>query len=419
MTEEIEKWKTKKLIKTLNLARGNGTSMVSLIVPPGDQISRVSKMLTDEAATASNIKSRVNRNSVLQAISSAQQRLKLYDRLPPNGLVMYCGMVATETGKEKQLAIDFEPYKPINTSMYICDGYFHTKPLDCLLESNSSFGFVIMDGSCTLFGRVSGNNRVILQQIREDLPKKHNKGGQSAQRFGRIRVEKRHNYVRKVAEIATQQFITDDVPNVTGLVLAGLAEFKNDLLKSDLFDPRLQKIVVAIVDIAYGGEKGFNQAIDLASESLLNVRYVAEKKILSKFFTEIDRDTGKFCYGIRDIAYAIEQNAIDTLILYEDLEMNRLTLKNRETGEVSFLFASGGQRNIGADFEVIEETSATDYFAENYNSLGFSVEFVTDKSEEGSQFCRGFGGIGAILRYKMDVYIHGEVSEDEDDSEFM
>jgi peptide subunit release factor 1 (eRF1) len=39
----------------------NGTSMISLIIPPKDQISRVSKMLADEFGTASNIKSRVNR----------------------------------------------------------------------------------------------------------------------------------------------------------------------------------------------------------------------------------------------------------------------------------------------------------------------------------------------------------------------
>lgn len=58
----------------------NGTSMISLIIPPKDQISRVSKMLADEFGTASNIKSRVNRLSVLGAITSVQQRLKLYNK---------------------------------------------------------------------------------------------------------------------------------------------------------------------------------------------------------------------------------------------------------------------------------------------------------------------------------------------------
>ena len=80
--EELDRmWKVKKLIKTLTAARGNGTSMISLIMPPGEQASKVSKMLTDEYGTASNIKSRVNRLSVL-AITSTQQRL-YYTRLPP------------------------------------------------------------------------------------------------------------------------------------------------------------------------------------------------------------------------------------------------------------------------------------------------------------------------------------------------
>lgn len=107
----VEIWKIKKLIKSLELARGyvssnvnmtqtywntifwvmflgndhnldfrNGTSMISLIIPPKDQISRVSKMLADEFGTASNIKSRVNRLSVLGAITSVQHRLKLYTK---------------------------------------------------------------------------------------------------------------------------------------------------------------------------------------------------------------------------------------------------------------------------------------------------------------------------------------------------
>jgi len=37
-------------------------------------------MLADEYGTASNIKSRVNRLSVLAAITSTQQRLKLYTK---------------------------------------------------------------------------------------------------------------------------------------------------------------------------------------------------------------------------------------------------------------------------------------------------------------------------------------------------
>jgi peptide chain release factor subunit 1 len=92
--KNIAVWKVKKLIKSLEMARGNGTSMISLIIPPKDQIPRVQKLLAEEYGTASNIKSRVNRLSVLGAITSTQQRLKLYNKVPPNGLVVFCGYVS-------------------------------------------------------------------------------------------------------------------------------------------------------------------------------------------------------------------------------------------------------------------------------------------------------------------------------------
>lgn len=50
-------------------------------------------------------------------------------------------------------------------------------------------------------------------------------------------MEKRHNYVRKVAEVAVTLFISSDRPNVAGLVLAGSADFKTELSQSDMFDP--------------------------------------------------------------------------------------------------------------------------------------------------------------------------------------
>lgn len=233
--------------------------MISLIIPPKDQISRVSKMLADEFGTASNIKSRVNRLSVLGAITSVQHRLKLYTKgininenpvnafrsslinsnfsVPPNGLVIYCGTIVTDEGKEKKVNIDFEPFKPINTSLYLCDNKFHTEALTALLADDNKFGFIVMDGNGALFGTLQGNTREVLHKFTVDLPKKHGRGGQSALRFARLRMEKRHNYVRKVAEVATQLFISNDKPNIAGLILAGSADFKTELSQSDMFDP--------------------------------------------------------------------------------------------------------------------------------------------------------------------------------------
>merc|ERR1712228_234517 len=96
----IEQWKLRRLIKMLTEAKGAGTSMISLILPPKHDINQTNSMLTQEYGTASCIKSRVNRLSVLGAITSTQQRLKMYTRTPPNGLIVYCGEIITDDGKE-------------------------------------------------------------------------------------------------------------------------------------------------------------------------------------------------------------------------------------------------------------------------------------------------------------------------------
>lgn len=47
-------------------------------------------------------------------------------------------------------------------------------------------------------------------------------------------------------------YITNDKPNVSGLVLSGSADFKTELSQSDMFDPRLQAVVLGVVDVSYG-----------------------------------------------------------------------------------------------------------------------------------------------------------------------
>ena len=276
--------------------------------------------------------------------------MKLYNRLPPNGLIIYCGTIITDAGKEKKVNYDFEPFKPINTSLYLCDNKFHTEALGELLEQDDKFGFLVMDGNGSLFGTLTGSNRQVLHKFSVELPKKHGRGGQSALRFARLRLEKRHNYLRKVAETAKQLYIPDGtVPNIKGLVLAGSAEFKTELSRSDLFDPRLKKIVIKMVDVSYGGENGFNQAIELSGEALRNVKFVQEKKLISSFFEEISRDTGKYCFGIKDTLTALEMGAVEILILYENLDIERLVVKNNQTGDTKELHLTPEQMKDADD----------------------------------------------------------------------
>lgn len=360
---------------------------------------------------------------MLSAITSTQQRLKLYNKVPPNGLVVYCGEIITSEGKERKINIDFEPFKPINTSLYLCDNKFHTEALSELLESDQKFGFIVMDGSGTLFGTLSGNTRDVIQKFSVDLPKKHGRGGQSALRFSRLRDEKRHNYVRKVAELAVQNFITADKVNVAGIILAGSADFKNDLNQSDLFDQRLQSKVIKVVDVSYGGENGFNQAIELAAETLGNVKFIQEKKLIGKYFEEISQDSGKVCYGIEDTLKALELGAAETLIVYENLDVTRWVLKASDGSEIILHTTKAQEANreqfmdkeSGQEMEIIEQGSFLEWLAEKYKDFGAALEFVSDRSSEGNQFVKGFGGIGALLRYKVNFE---QLADFDDDDEF-
>lgn len=420
----VQVWKIKKLIKALEQARGNGTSMISLIIPPRDQTSRVNKMLGDEYGTASNIKSRVNRQSVLSAITSTQQRLKLYARVPPNGLVIYCGTIMNDQNKEREVLVDFEPFKPINTSLYLCDNKFHTEALASLLESDEKFGFIVMDGNGALFGLLTGNTRSVLHKFSVDLPKKHGRGGQSALRFARLRLEKRHNFVRKVAEIAVTQFIPDGQKvNVNGLILAGSADFKTELYTSELFDQRLKAKVLKTVDVSYGGENGFNQAIDLSAETLGNVKFIQEKKLVQRYFDEISKDTNKYCFGVVDTMRALEQGAVEILIVWENMEHTRVELENPQTGEKVIRTLSKEQMSDMSNFvdedtkvelETRDQAPFVDWLAAHYKDFGTTLEFITDRSQEGAQFVQGFGGIGGLMRYEVNFEAYEEPDEEED-----
>lgn len=202
-------------------------------------------------------------------------------------------------------------------------------------------------------------------------------------RFSRLRDEKRHNYVRKVAELAVQHFITNDKVNVAGLVLAGSADFKTELNQSDMFDPRLAAKVIKVVDVSYGGENGFNQAIELAAESLSNVKFVQEKKLIQKYFDEISQDTGKYCFGVEDTLKGLEMGAVETLIVWENLDVTRYVLRNA-AGEEIIVHSSKEQeknrekfidKSTGLEMEqAAEPSSLLEWFADKYKEFGTTLE---------------------------------------------
>ena len=237
--------------------------------------------------------------------------------------------------------------------------------------------------------------------------------------------------MRKAAELATQFFINASTsqPNISGLILAGSADLKTELSQSAMFDPRLQAKILKVVDVSYGEEIGFNQAIELSSEILSNVKFIQEKRLIGKYFEEISLDTGKYVVGVDDTLKALEMGAVKILIVWENLDINRYVLKNSTTSEIIIKHLNKEQEadqsnfraSVGsAELEVQENMPLLEWFATEYKKFGCTLEIVTNKSQEGSQFCRGFGGMGGILRYQLDIRSFDEFSDDGevyDDSE--
>lgn len=58
--------------------------------------------------------------------------------------------------------------------------------------------------------------------------------------------------------------------------MGGYADFKTMVFENNTFDIRLKPIVIKILDLSYGGDKGFNQAITMSKDTLKNVRLVQE-----------------------------------------------------------------------------------------------------------------------------------------------
>ena len=119
------------------------------------------------------------------------------------------------------------------------------------------------------------------------------------------------------------------------------------------------------------------------------------------------QDSGRVCYGVEDTLKALELGAAETLIVYENLDINRWVLKASNGSEAIFHTTKMQEadremfmdKETGQEMEVVDQGSFLEWMAEKYKDFGAALEFVSDRSSEGNQFVKGFGGIGAMLRY--------------------
>lgn len=145
--------------------------------------------------------------------------------------------------------------------------------------------------------------------------------------------------------------------------------------------------------------------------------------MIQQYFDEISHDTGKYCFGVDDTLRGLEMGAVETLIVWENLDVTRHYLRD-STGAEHIVHvhapppaantskavsaadnaASGGinalseqdrekfiDKQTGLEMEQSKESQPLlEWLAENYTSMGAQLEFITNKSQEGSQWVSSF-----------------------------
>lgn len=381
----VEALKLKRVIKTLQRLKGDSTSMLTLMVPPHKQLHEVQTMLISEASAASNIKSRVNRHSVEAAIAAASSRLKEYKCTPSSGLAVFCGTCSDDPDvAPSSFALVVEPEtRPVPHFLYRCDNRFHTEVLEGLLDEGEKYGVVVIDGHGALYGLVQGQESTVLHEFEVHLPKKQAKGGQSAMRFERIRREKNQNFVTKASELANKMFLPHDCK---GIILAGMANFKDAFRESKVLDYRLRKLIVASVDVAYSGSVGFQHALAQCREIIGDLGFAKQGALLETLFDTMARSLKPVALGVREVLFALEAGAVEKLYVWNELELKH------PSGE-----------------------DLLDWLVERHRSL---IVLVSDKSGPGNQFAKGLGGLAAVLLFQVEFEEEPEL-EDHDDVDFL
>lgn len=412
----LELFRLKKTLDTLAKKEGRGTELISLYVPPGKQISDVVNMLRDEYGTASNIKSTTTRKNVQDAIVKVQQRLKLFKEAPENGLVIFCGAIPQNgAGSERMETYVITPPEPIHIYLYRCDARFHTEHLQELLREKETYGILLVDASAATLATLQGRRMEIVRELTSGVPGKTRAGGQSARRYERLREMRLQEYFRRIGEHANETFLP--IENFKGLILAGPGPTKYDFEKGDYLNYMLKEKVLDIIDTAYVNEQGVKEVVDKAPEIMRKIRYIEERRIMQEFLYEIGHDTGMVTYGEAEVRRALEAGAVKMLLLSDVLDIIRATVKCTACGYeeqrtmknqmlTSFEQSLSGKpcpKCKAPALGIAETQDLIENFAQLAEYTNAEVEIISGETEEGQMLKNSFGGIAAMLRFKLQT----------------
>jgi peptide chain release factor subunit 1 len=394
---EKNEYQFKKKLEFLKKQRGQGTELISIYVPPDYNINRVVNKLRDEAGQAMNIKSKQTRKNVTSAIERLLHALKGIKKPPKNGIAIFSGNV-----KGNIDLFSVEPLEPVPIQAYRCDSQFFLEPLERMLEPKEMYGLLTVDRREAAIALLKGKKVDILKTMGSQVPGKHRAGGQSSARFERLIEIAAHEWFKKVGEEASKDFGPSEV---IGIIIGGPGPSKEAFLNADYLNTNVKKKVLGTIDTGYTDEFGIRELVDKADSLIEELEITREKNLMKEFLKEASVG-GLATYGRKEVKQALDYGKVKTLLLSEDLEDKTLILLCPQCGREEKKIVKEHPSDYGkcskcnTPLRLEEEEDLIEDLIEDAENIGAEVELISTDTPEGEQFLKGFGGVGALLRFK-------------------
>ncbi|MFC3957710.1 peptide chain release factor aRF-1 [Halovivax cerinus] len=407
-----KKYEFRKVIEDLKNFEGSGTQLVTIYVPDDRQISDVVAHVTQEHSEASNIKSKQTRTNVQDALTSIKDRLKYYDTYPPdNGMVLFSGAVDSGGGQTEMVTQVLEgPPQPVESFRYHCDSDFLTEPLEEMLTDQGLYGLVVLDRREANVGWLKGKRIEPVKSASSLVPGKQRKGGQSAQRFARLRLEAIDNFYQEVAGMANDLFVPKR-HDIEGILVGGPSPTKEEFLDGDYLHHELQDSVIGKFDVSYTDESGLRELVDNAEDALADAEVMKDKREMETFFEELN--AGDLAtYGFEETRRNLVMGSVETLLISEDLRKDVVSYEcpecdttdrdviDRRTSTPEHTCSECGSE---VPTDEAEREDAIEHLIEIAEQRGTETKFISTDFEKGEQLYDAFGGFAGILRYSTGV----------------
>ncbi|MHA1952345.1 MAG: peptide chain release factor aRF-1 [Candidatus Heimdallarchaeaceae archaeon] len=407
----IERYLLKHDIEKLEAKRSfnMSTSLVTLYIPPGTRLSDINSQLRDEYGTATNIKDKNTGKAVQAAISSIMSRMKSIADSGENGIAIFCGI--TQSNKVEFFLID--PPEQIGIKLYLCDYVFHIDHLKDMLEDKLRYGLALVSRGDATLATIQGSRLNIIWDEDSFVPGKTRMGGQSQARYQRLVDEAAQRWFTKVATKLNETFLNDHP--VEGIVVGGPALSKTEFLESKEIDYRLKDKIIGIYDVGYGRAQGIRELLEKAHDKLSDFELIKERRLAEGFMEHLGKDTGLATYGEKHVREALEKGAVKTLLVSEDVDRVNMEIKcdgcnytkteSVKTKEYNEFVKKLSEKKCPECNEskmyIDKETDLITELHKLAKNTGANIEIIATSHDEGATLFNVFGGIAAILRYKL------------------